>query len=159
MPVQLFEDELSWTPPTPTAVQLSLCWRNGAFSGSVLLVREQLPMPVQSLTPCAEPGCPTLVPHGRCAKHQQHGPPAHGWGAHGTTRLRGRRLQRAREQLFTREPLCRVCREHGRTTRATVRDHIVPLAEGGTDAPSNIQPLCQACSNTKTHQESARGKR
>jgi 5-methylcytosine-specific restriction protein A len=36
---------------------------------------------------------------------------------------------------------------------ATVCDHIVPLAEGGTDATSNLQPLCQSCHNAKTMRE------
>jgi hypothetical protein len=35
----------------------------------------------------------------------------------------------------------------------------VPLAEGGTDRPDNIQGLCQACSDRKTHDESRRGQR
>jgi 5-methylcytosine-specific restriction protein A len=40
---------------------------------------------------------------------------------------------------------------------ATIRDHIVPLAEGGLDAESNIQALCQACSDAKTETEARRG--
>jgi hypothetical protein len=42
---------------------------------------------------------------------------------------------------------------------ATVRDHIVPLAEGGTEDESNIQPLCLDCSDAKTERESMRGVR
>lgn len=73
-------------------------------------------------------------------------------------RMRGTTLQNARRELFDREPLCRECRKHDRTTAATIRDHIVPLAEGGTDDDSNIQPLCQDCSDLKTQQESKRGR-
>ena len=40
----------------------------------------------------------------------------------------------------------------------TIRDHIVPLMEGGTDVPENIQPLCQACSDRKTQAEAQRGR-
>jgi 5-methylcytosine-specific restriction enzyme A len=40
---------------------------------------------------------------------------------------------------------------------ATIRDHIVPLAEGGTDDDLNSQPLCAACHRRKTERESARG--
>jgi len=70
-------------------------------------------------------------------------------------RLRGRALQAARAELFAREPFCRLCR----VSLATIRDHIVPLAEGGQEAEHNVQPLCQVCSDRKTHRESERGKR
>jgi 5-methylcytosine-specific restriction protein A len=62
-----------------------------------------------------------------------------------------------RRALFAEHPLCVVCERQGRVTVATIRDHIVPLAEGGTDAPTNIQALCQMCSDAKTAQEAKRG--
>jgi 5-methylcytosine-specific restriction endonuclease McrA len=34
----------------------------------------------------------------------------------------------------------------------------VPLAEGGPDAPTNVQALCQDCSDAKTEIESRRGR-
>ena len=57
-----------------------------------------------------------------------------------------------RDVLFAKEPLCRTC-----GAAATIRDHIIPIAEGGTDDSSNIQALCKDCSDAKTHQESKRG--
>ena len=57
-------------------------------------------------------------------------------------RLTGRRLQEARRRLFQREPLCRMCSAKGVIRVATERDHIQPIAEGGTEDPENIQPLC-----------------
>lgn len=104
------------------------------------------------------PGCSALLPHGvkRCSIHAPN--TSHGW-RNDDTRIRGRKLQRLRNELFTREPLCRECAKHDRTTIATIRDHIVPLAEGGTDAPENIQPLCQSCSDAKTRAEARRGRR
>ena len=63
-----------------------------------------------------------------------------------------------RQQLFAREPFCRTCAQQGRKRVATIRDHIVSLAEGGTEDESNIAPLCQTCSDTKTAQESLRGR-
>jgi 5-methylcytosine-specific restriction enzyme A len=114
-------------------------------------------MPTAPLRPCPSPRCPGLA--GRCEQH----PPRdtrHGWqnaaGTH-TTRLRGRALQRARAELFTREPLCRTCQAQGRVTIATVRDHIIPLAEGGTDGPGNVQGLCGDCHQAKTQAEAQRG--
>lgn len=73
-------------------------------------------------------------------------------------RTTGRRLQAQRAALFEREPLCRECRAQGFTTIATVRDHIVPLAEGGQDDDSNIQPLCDDCHTEKTMAEALRGR-
>jgi len=73
-------------------------------------------------------------------------------------RIGGRRLQAMRAALFEREPACRVCAAAGRTTLAVIRDHIINLAEGGTEADDNCQPLCQACSDAKTHREATRGK-
>jgi len=43
--------------------------------------------------------------------------------------------------------------------KAVIRDHIIPIGEGGTEDDSNIQPLCQSCSDAKTQRESARGVR
>lgn len=105
---------------------------------------------------CPTPRCPNLQP---CPVHETA--TQHGWRtAHGTNehRLRGRKLQRARQALFAEEPLCRPCRKAGRLVVATIRDHIIPIAEGGTDEPENTQPLCQGCSDVKTRAEAERGR-
>ncbi len=73
------------------------------------------------------------------------------------SRIRGRKLQTLRSRLFAQEPYCRMCREQGRLTVATIRDHVVPLAEGGLDVEGNTQPLCQSCSDSKTRDEARRG--
>ena len=100
---------------------------------------------------CRTPGCPRTVPGGGyCAVHQPAR--AQGWNQD-HTRIRGPQLQRLRMQLFADEPYCRLCK----VQLATIRDHITPLAEGGTDALENIQPLCQACSDTKTQREARYG--
>jgi 5-methylcytosine-specific restriction protein A len=92
-----------------------------------------------------------------CPVHQALAP----WtpGAHVTPRLRGRALQVQRAQLFRREPWCRLCAREGRRTRATIRDHVVPLAAGGREEACNVQPLCQACSDRKTRGEAVAGRR
>jgi 5-methylcytosine-specific restriction protein A len=73
-------------------------------------------------------------------------------------RISGTTLQNLRKALFEQEPLCRECVRHDRVRAATIRDHIIPIAEGGTEDPSNIQPLCQTCSDEKTRQEASRGR-
>lgn len=95
----------------------------------------------------------TQGPCSTCAK-----PTAKGW-RNDDGRIRGRKLQTLRAQLFAQEPFCRACATRSLEVLATVRDHIIPLAEGGTDDPSNIQPLCQDCSDAKTKQEAKRGRR
>lgn len=117
--------------------------------------------------PCPVAGCATLVRGpGRCDWHG--GPePAHRWDTDrrpDVTRLSGRANQARRLRLFSQEPFCRTCARQGRTTVAVIADHVIPLAESGAtvDDPQDLsllQPLCQACSDAKTAQESARGKR
>lgn len=78
----------------------------------------------------------------------------------------GRRWRRLREEIFERdECFCRECLRNGVITVVTVSgslagicDHIIPLAEGGTDARRNLQTLCRACSDVKTAAESVRGR-
>ena len=63
-----------------------------------------------------------------------------------------------RQELFVKQPLCVLCEQQGRVTLATIRDHIIPLAEGGADNYVNSQALCQGCSDAKTRQEAQRGR-
>jgi 5-methylcytosine-specific restriction protein A len=108
---------------------------------------------------CAVAGCgqPAVASRLRCLAHGGERQP---WQpTQPVTRIRGRKLQALRMHLFMREPFCRICATAGRMTLAAVRDHITPLAEGGQDNDSNVQPLCQSCSDIKTHTESVRGQR
>jgi 5-methylcytosine-specific restriction protein A len=99
-----------------------------------------MPMaPPRACATCGAAGCTTH----RRAPWQSRAP---------VPRVRGRRLQRWRWDLFRDQPFCVKC-----GALATIRDHIVPLAEGGTDTPTNSQALCQMCSDAKTAQEAKRG--
>ena len=73
----------------------------------------------------------------------------------GTTTERGYgcQHQKARKRLLAREPLCRICKANGRTTVATIADHIKNLASGGSQSEDNLQPLCDACHREKTLRE------
>jgi 5-methylcytosine-specific restriction protein A len=76
-----------------------------------------------------------------------------------TERVRGRALQDIRRRHFRRYPLCVACRREGRVTAATQVDHERPLWDGGEDAESNRQGLCDDCHAAKTAVEAAlRGK-
>lgn len=47
---------------------------------------------------------------------------------------------------------CARCEISGENERLT-KDHIVPLALGGTDYASNLQPLCRSCNSWKGNRE------
>jgi 5-methylcytosine-specific restriction protein A len=63
-----------------------------------------------------------------------------------------------RAALFQANPLCVHCQRLGLVTIATQRDHIKPLAEGGTDDDDNVQGLCESCHDAKSKTESIRGR-
>ena len=105
-------------------------------------------MPMAAPRPCRichQPGCTT---HKRQAWTRRTP----------TVRIRGRRLQVLRQDLWARNK--GVCTQCGQAIHLDhmVRDHIVPLAEGGEDIEANTQPLCQSCSDAKTQQEAIRGR-
>lgn len=68
-------------------------------------------------------------------------------------RIRGRKGQELRERRLRNEPLCRMCKDEGRVTLATVPDHIVPLAKGGEDEDTNIRCLCSEHHDQVTREE------
>ena len=70
-----------------------------------------------------------------------------------TERLRGRRAVVQRKRRLQAEPLCRDCAARGIVREATVPDHIVPLAHGGSDEDSNIRCLCADCHQARTAEQ------
>ena len=68
-------------------------------------------------------------------------------------RIRGRRGMELRRRRLAAEPLCRLCKEAGRVTEATVPDHILPLAQGGEDVDDNIRCLCADCHDRVTREQ------
>jgi 5-methylcytosine-specific restriction protein A len=68
-------------------------------------------------------------------------------------RLRGRRAVSQRLRRLRSEPLCRDCAARGIVREATVPDHIVPLAHGGSDEESNIRCICAECHSRRTAEQ------
>lgn len=65
--------------------------------------------------------------------------------------------QRLRLSVLNREPFCRRCELNGRTTEATLVDHIVPIRFGGARLDeANLQPLCVPCHVVKTSEDGLR---
>jgi len=54
--------------------------------------------------------------------------------------------RKLRSFILDRDPLCVLCRR----APANEVDHIVPRADGGDDAPENLQGLCKSCHSRKT---------
>lgn len=70
-----------------------------------------------------------------------------------TERQRGRRAVAQRLRRLQAEPLCRDCAARGLVREASVPDHIVPLARGGSDDDSNIRCLCAECHRARTAEQ------
>lgn len=102
-------------------------------------------------TVCAVTGCVLDQPcpvHGRqaWADRERRRPDA----------LSGRKLQaRNAKVIRAHRGVCHVCGLPG----ATVVDHVVPFAEGGTDEASNLAPIHpEPCHRVKSAGEAARGR-
>ncbi|MFW1676442.1 HNH endonuclease [Pontibacter sp. JAM-7] len=54
--------------------------------------------------------------------------------------------------------LCQPCLQSNRITAAVAVDHIIPKAQGGTDADTNLQAICKTCHDAKTADESRRSR-
>lgn len=78
----------------------------------------------------------------------------------------GSKWRSKRQRIFERDNyLCQVHLARDEVVPVTLHggrhgvcDHIVPLAEGGTDGDSNLQTICQGCDKEKTQAESQRGR-
>lgn len=73
-------------------------------------------------------------------------------------RLTGRPWRRLRDRILERDRhLCQQCLREARLTVAHEVDHIVPVAEGGTDAETNLEAICDQHHRAKTQAEAKRG--
>jgi len=64
------------------------------------------------------------------------------------------RWQKLTKQFLKENRLCVRCLEEGRTTIATVSDHIIPITHGGQEWDTkNLQPLCASHHSRKTMTE------
>ena len=76
-----------------------------------------------------------------------------------TPRDRGSRWRRIRQQVLDRAGWvcqCSDCASMGRVRPATEVDHILPLADGGTDEVGNLQAINRECHARKTVAENGK---
>lgn len=77
-----------------------------------------------------------------------------GWG----TGRGGATWMRTRARILRRDMhCCQPCARRGATVQALEVDHIVPIAQGGTDDHANLQAICKPCHAVKTAGEASRG--
>lgn len=106
---------------------------------------------------CGTPGCVELTTSPHCPRHtvaawaatparrvDRNGRPPSGWQE---SKLRRLVLERDGHACY----LC--------GAPATVADHVVPVAEGGRNHPSNMAAICHPCHAAKTKTEAARARR
>lgn len=103
---------------------------------------------------CPRPGCDNRITNTRyCEEHTEahwsRGPDRTNTRAHKTWQTAV--LRRCKHRCEIRGPRC--------TGVATIADHIIPNAEGGTTTLDNGQGTCPPCHADKTKQEATRGLR
>ena len=102
----------------------------------------------------------TTARNGYCDAHQAL---ASGWTAEdrgsSTDRGYGWDWRKRRDRIMRKHKyLCQPCLAKDRVMPAVAVDHIVPKAEGGTDADENLQAICKPCHKLKTESESKRAR-
>lgn len=104
---------------------------------------------------CATPGCPEIVPRGRCARHSRSYDATRRPDA--ATRGYDSRWQKVARAVRAQSPLCVRCQRQGRIVPAAVADHIIPIEQGGAVLdPSNLQALCTRCNVVKGYEDRKR---
>lgn len=114
-------------------------------------------MPWKPMPPCRIKGCPNpSAGHGLCLMHEtarraDYDATRPGGYARGYDQAWASK----RRDFLLAHPLCSHCGE-----RATEAHHLVAKRDGGSDADSNLAPLCRPCHSriTATTQGFARGK-
>lgn len=105
-------------------------------------------MPHRPLKPCAVQQCPGRATNGRyCDDHKHLNKRHHKPDTRPSASKRGydRKWRRIRVHYLRHHPNCVVCSEP-----ATEVDHIITLAEGGSNKWSNLQSFCKTHHSKKT---------
>lgn len=111
--------------------------------------------------PCRAKGCQVLTraAGGYCDEHADQ---AKAWATRQGSGRGGRPWRRTREEVLKRDSYlcqCEDCKRLGRVRPAHEVDHVVPLAQGGTDSLSNLAAINHDCHRVKTLRESAAGRK
>ncbi len=108
-------------------------------------------MPARPKSTCRKDGCVVLLDRpGFCSDHKPQ--------AFANKSVRGAYgydwSKRIRPAVMRRDNgLCQVCKSRGILSPAQEVDHIVNIAEGGSDSFDNLQAICIECHRAKTNKE------
>jgi 5-methylcytosine-specific restriction protein A len=104
-------------------------------------------MPSKAKHPCGYQSCPELTHERYCEIHKK--PMAARYNKYErdplTNKRYGKTWRKIRGLFIAAHPLCETCKEQGRLTPAKEVHHIIPLAKGGDNNPSNLMSLCKSC--------------
>jgi 5-methylcytosine-specific restriction protein A len=91
-----------------------------------------------------------VVVLGRCGQHARrpwkHAAPSRHARGYGYAWVQ------VRAEVLREQPICTACH----AARSTTVDHIIPKADGGTDARGNLRGLCKWCHQRKSGREGGR---
>ncbi len=87
-----------------------------------------------------------------CPTHEREMQKRTGWGRGSTRKSRA-----TREIVLRNHPVCYL-RYPGCTIVATEDEHVLPRAQGGSDALSNRKGACHHCHQIKTQREAAQAR-
>ena len=117
-------------------------------------------MPRKPKRPCAYPGCPELVDGGYCEKHKKLVIEQYNkYGRDDFTKnfYKSPTWKIVRKRHLEQQPFCVECLKKGKTNKAVIVDHIVPIKDGGSRYDeSNLQSLCWSCHSRKSVEEGSR---
>ncbi|MCH9019551.1 MAG: HNH endonuclease [Proteobacteria bacterium] len=100
--------------------------------------------------PCPVPGCGVATRERYCPDHARHDERRYDATRPSSSRRGYDRPWRKKRLAFLhRHSECAIRGKNCPGLAGEV-DHIVPLARGGADNPSNWQPVCKPCHSTKT---------
>ena len=111
-------------------------------------------MPTRGLKPCAQPGCPALVEHGRCPRHR---PPSTDPRPSAARRGYDRHWRRISAAFLKANPVCVDCghpssqADHAPVTRR----ELVAAGVEHPDAWVYLQARCRPCHSARTARTSS----
>lgn len=116
----------------------TLVWRHGRRINTKFCKICEAPLPLGQISLCGSLSCKTtnsrLTGEARRAGKNGGGGGTHTWTEWTTV-------------LARFEGRCAYCEQEGRLGK----EHVLPLARGGTNYISNLLPVCQRCNNRKRH--------
>ncbi len=117
-------------------------------------------MPRKAPTPCRHGSCPVLLDKpGFCTKHRSEAFRIQKQTVDDDYKERNRFYQRVawknvRALQLQLEPLCRECRKLGKLVAASIVDHVIAIADGGSELDQgNLQSLCKSHHDSKTRRD------